>query len=196
MFVQRIAEREIIVVFQAHAAENDDIDFRLHGNPGKQFVVRFAGNREDRQLLGFDKRVEHVDHRDSRTDHLAGNDALRRIHGGTADVDHIVADRRTGVTGTTRSGEDSAQQIFGGGNTHRVSEETHLVARADAARSGEDLKKHLVVLKTDHLRERGSARACNLRKVVVADVVRFDRNDVAGDLNDFMIYLTHFPSFR
>ena len=77
-----------------------------------------------------------------------------------------------------------------------MSEETHLVARADATRSGEDLKKHLVVLKTDRLRERGSARACNLRKVVVADVVRFDRNDVAGDLNDFMIYLTHFPSFR
>ena len=77
-----------------------------------------------------------------------------------------------------------------------MAEEADFVAGADAAGACENLKEHLAVLKADHLRQRGAARAGDFRKVIVSDVVGFHRDDVAGNLNDFVINLTHFPSFR
>ena len=32
-FFQRIAERQIVIIFQTHAAEHNHINFRLQGNP-------------------------------------------------------------------------------------------------------------------------------------------------------------------
>ena len=48
---QRVAEEQVVVVFQPHAAEHDDIDFGLHRDAGEQRVVGFAGDGEDREFL-------------------------------------------------------------------------------------------------------------------------------------------------
>ena len=191
VLVQHILEIEIIVVFESHSAEDDHIDFRLHRDPREELIIRLAGDRENRKFLGFDQRVEQVDHRDTGPDHLPGNDTLCRIHGRSADVNLIGRDRRTGVTRISGSVEDASEQILGGGNLHRMPEKTDLVSRADSAGTCEHLQKHFVVLKTNHLRQRNAAGARYFGKIVVSNVIRFDGNHVTGDLNDFVVNLTH-----
>ena len=191
MLVEGVAEGEVVVVFEAHAAEDDHVDFGLHGDAREQFVVGFAGDGEDRELLGFDERVEDVDHRDAGADHLAGDDALRRVHGGAADLDHVVADLGTAVTRDTGAGEDAAEESVGSGDAHRVSEEADLVAGVDAARAVEDLEEDLVVEEADDLGEGGAAGAGDFGEVVVRDAVGLDGDDVARDLDDFMVNFTH-----
>ena len=79
LLLERVAEEQVVVVLEAHAAEDDDVDLGLQGDAGQQRVVRLARDREDRQLLRLDQRVEHVDHRDAGADHVARDDALGRV---------------------------------------------------------------------------------------------------------------------
>ena len=79
MIVKHVFEVEIVIVLESHSAEDDHVDFRLHRDPGKELVVRLAGDREDRQFLGFNKRVEQVDHRNTGTDHILWKNTLRRV---------------------------------------------------------------------------------------------------------------------
>ena len=111
MVVKHIPEVEVIVVFESHAAEDDDVDFRLHGDSGEEFVVGFARDGEDREFLRFDERVEQVDHRNARADHLPGNDSFRGVDGGAADFDHVGGDFRAHVAGGSGSVEDAAEKI-------------------------------------------------------------------------------------
>ena len=39
---QGVTESKIVVVFQSHAAQDDDIDLGLQGDPGEQLVVRLS----------------------------------------------------------------------------------------------------------------------------------------------------------
>ena len=112
MFIQRIAEEQVVVILHAHTAEDDHIHFRLHGDPCQQFVVGFTGGGEDGQFLGFDQGIEQVDHGDPGTDHFAGDDTLCRIDGGPADLDEFIFDGRTHIAGLSGTGEDPSQQIF------------------------------------------------------------------------------------
>lgn len=159
--------------------------------PGQQFVVRFARDREDRQLLRLDQRVEHVDHRDVGADHVARNHALGRVHRRTADFDQVGDYFRAAVAGRAAAGEHAPEQRVRAGNLHRAAEEADLVAGADAAASREDLQRNLAVRQPDHLRERDAAGAGDLRQFIVGDVVGLDRDHVAGDMDDFVIDFTH-----
>ncbi len=53
--------------------DDHDIGIGLVGNPHQKGVIRLAGNRKNRDFLGFDEAIEHIDHRDICADHLAGN---------------------------------------------------------------------------------------------------------------------------
>ena len=113
LFIERIAEEQVVVVFESHAAEDDDVDFRLHGDAGEQLVIGFAGDREDRDLLGFDEGVEQVDHGNPGTDHVAGNHAFGRIDRGPADIDQVIGDFGAVIARPAAAVEDTAQQIIG-----------------------------------------------------------------------------------
>ena len=42
-FFQRILKIEVVVVFQSHTAEYDDVNLSLHRDTCEQFVVGFTG---------------------------------------------------------------------------------------------------------------------------------------------------------
>ncbi len=95
---QGILEEQIVIILQSHAAKNDQINFSLHGDAGEQLVVRLSADRENRQFLAFYERIEYVDHRNTGSDHVSRDDALRRVYGRTADIDHILGHGRAVVT--------------------------------------------------------------------------------------------------
>ena len=67
---ERAAESQVVVVPQAHAAQDDDVGVRLEADAGEEVVVRLSGDGEDRQLLALHQRIEDVNHRDAGLDHL------------------------------------------------------------------------------------------------------------------------------
>ena len=191
VFIQRIAEEQVVVILHAHTAEDDHIHFRLHGNPSQQFVVGFPGGGEDRQFLGFDQRIEEVDHGDPGTDHLAGDDTLRRVDGRSADLNEFIFDGGTHIAGLAGTGEDPPQQVFGAGDFHGLTEEPHFVARADPAGTGKDLERDFAVGEADHLCEGGASAGGHFRQIVVSHIIGFHRDHVTRDLNDSVIDFTH-----
>ena len=193
VFIERVLHGQVVVVLDPHAAEDDHVDLGLQRNPCQKLVVRFAGDRKDRQLLRFDQGVEHIDHRDVGPDHVPRNHPLRRIHRRPADLDHVGIHRRTTVTRRPAAGENPPQQRLRTRHLHRTTEETHLVAGADPAASREHLQRHLAVGEPDHLRKRDSPRTGHFRKFIVGDVVGLHRDDVAGDMDDLVINFTHLP---
>ena len=137
---ERVAEFHVVIVFQAHAAEDDDVNLRLHGDAGEQLVVRLTGDGEDRELLALHQRVEHVDHRDTRADHLVRQGTFAGIKGRAADRNHVFRQRRTVVSRHARTVKDAPEQVIREGHHHGTSEEAYLVRRADALRTREDLE--------------------------------------------------------
>jgi len=68
-FLKRVLKVQVVIIFQAHAAQNNHIYLSLHGNTCKQLVVRFAAYGKNRELLAHHERIEHVDHRNASTNH-------------------------------------------------------------------------------------------------------------------------------
>ena len=166
-------------MLKTHAAEDDDIDFRLHGDAGQKLIVRFAGDGEDRQFLGFDQRVEDVDHRDARSHHVARDDAPGGVDGGAADVDRFALKSRASVAGLTAAVEDAAQEVVGKRHLHVAAKEAHFVVGGDASCAGEDLQRHKVAGDLDDLGQRGAALTGDFRELVVAYARGGDRNNAA-----------------
>lgn len=87
-------------------------------------VVAFARDQEDRVLLAFNQAVEDIDHRDIGADHPFRHDRF----GG---VDRRAADGGFGFGGEIKAAinelahaiEDTAQDVFGIRDLHRVPEE-------------------------------------------------------------------------
>ncbi len=136
---QGIPEIEVIVVLETHSAEDDEIDFGLHGDSCQHFVVGFPGNGEYGQLLRFNQCIEHIDHRKSGTDHIAGNDAHGGIHRRTTDLDEVLGEFGSIVPRFSGTGEHPTEEIFTIGNPHRISKEPHLVSGGDTPRASEHL---------------------------------------------------------
>ncbi len=174
---QGVAELHVIVIFQAHAAEDDDIDLRLHGDPGQELVVRLAGDGEDRQLLAFHQSIEHVDHRDTGADHLLRKDTPCRVEGRAADGDHVFRKGRAVVPRNARAVKDTAQQVIREGDHHRSAEEAHRVRRADALGAGKDLKGDLVLVQLDYAR----VTVTHQREVGVFNALRADGDHVTDN---------------
>ena len=184
---ERVAEEEVVVVFQTHAAEDDDVDLRLHGDAGEQLVVGLAGDGEDGQLLALDERVEHVDHRDAGADHALGHDALGGVDGGTADGDHIFGQRGAVVARHARAVEHAPEQVVGKRDHHGPPEEAHGVGRADALRAGKDLQGDEVAAELDDAR----VALADEGKVAAAHARGAHGHDVADDGFDLGINLLH-----
>ena len=182
LVLEGVAEEEIVVVFQSHAAEDDDVDLGLHGDAGKKFVVRFAGDGEDRQLLGFDERVEDVDHGNAGTDHVARDDTPGRVDGGAADVIGFALKGRASVAGLSAAVEDAAQEVVAEGDLHVAAKELDLVVGGDAPGAREDLQRDEVVRDLDDLGQRLAPGRSHFRKLIVADAGGLNGDDAAGDL--------------
>ncbi|MPM74736.1 hypothetical protein SDC9_121725 [bioreactor metagenome] len=190
-FIEGIAEKEVVVVLEAHAAKHDHVDFGLKRDARQQRIVGLARHRENRQLLRFDQSVEHVDHRNAGADHFARDDAFGRVDRGAADGDHFVVDRRPAVARHAAAVEDAPEQRLRGRYLHVTAEETDLVAGVDAARPGENLEINFAGIDADHLGQGYAARAGDFGQFVVGDIVGFDGDDRSGDLDDLVVYLKH-----
>ena len=175
--LQGVAELHVIVIFQAHAAEDDDIDLCLHGDSRQELVVRLTGDGEDRQLLALDQGVEHVDHRNTGTNHVLGKNTLRRVERRSADGNHVFCKSRTVVSRNTCAVKNTAEQIFRKRDHHGSAEETDRIRCADALGAGKDLKGDLVLVQLDYAR----VTVTHQRKVGVSDALCADGNDVTDN---------------
>ena len=103
--VKCITEEKIVIILETHATQDDDVNFRLHGDTGKKLVVWFTADGEDRKLLGFNQCIEYIDHRNTSPDHVLWNDSPCRVDRRTADGNHILFQLRSVVpwlTGTVK----------------------------------------------------------------------------------------------
>ncbi|KAF5049257.1 hypothetical protein DSECCO2_441700 [anaerobic digester metagenome] len=148
---KRILEEQVVIKFQTHAAQNDEVDFGLHGNSCKQLVVRLTAYRENRKLLALDQRIEHIDHGNTGSDHVPGNDALGRIDRRTTDIDHVVGQTRSVVTRRTGTVEYTPQEVFGVGNAHRNSQKTHLIPGRYSLGTTENLQGNQIIVEFDNI---------------------------------------------
>ncbi len=189
--LERVAEVEVVVVLEPHAAQHDHIHLGLQCDTGQEWVVRFTGAGKDRQLLRFDQRIEDIDHRDTGTHHVARDNALGRVDRGTADIDQVVGQLGAAVARVGGAGEDTAQQCFGEGHLHGVTQKAHLGICGHAACPGEDLQGDFVVLQPDHLGQRGAVARGDLGQLAVAHAFGANVNDVTGNVVNAMVNLMH-----
>ena len=178
--VERVAEVEVVVVLEAHAAEDDHVRLGLQRDARQQLVVGLAGLGEDRELLRLDERVEDVDHRDVRAHHVARDDALGGVDGRAADVDEVVAEGGALVARVAAAVEDAAEQVVGEGDLHRAAEEADARVGRDAAGAGEDLERDVLAVDLDDLGERRDAAGGDLGELVVGDAGGAEGDDAAG----------------
>ena len=139
---QRVAEKQIVVIFQTHAAQHDDIHLRLHGDAGQELVIRFAGYGENGELLALHQCVEHVDHGDAGADHLVGNGTLGRVYRRAADGDHVLCESGAVVAGHAGAVENASQQMLGERHHHGSAQKADRIRGAHALRAAEHLQRH------------------------------------------------------
>ena len=172
-----------VVEDEAHPTEDDDIRICLEADPGEELVVGLAGNREDRDLLAFDERVEDVDHRHVGADHLVGHDPQRRVDRWRADVDLAVGlERWLPVDRASGAVEYPTENVFRKRGLLGVSEEADLGVCGKALSSGENLEAGNVAFDLDDPRGRGGAIiAFHDGQFAECDVGRPDLDHVSDD---------------
>ena len=173
-FFQRVLKVEIVVVFKPHAAEYDNVNLSLHCDTRKQLVVRFSGAGENRQLLGNHEGVEHVDHRNTGSDHAARHNTLGRVYGRTADLYHIIFERRPLIARLARTVKDASEQVIGKAYLHFPSEEAYFIAGGNAAPACKYLQRNEVSVQFIDLRQRSSETCLYLRKLAVGHIFSLD----------------------
>ena len=184
---QRVPEKEKIVVFEPHAAQNNHVHFRLHRNARQKFVVGLARYRKDGKFLAFHQRIEHVYHRNARTYHLFRDDPARRIDGRPADGDHVFRKRGALVFGNARAREDAAEKMFGIGDHHRLPQKFDGIGSAYALCARKDLQVNEIVVQLDDV----CIAAAYQRQISVAHALGTHGNDIADDRLDFCVDLLH-----
>ncbi len=192
--LQRIAEVEIVVILQSHAAKDDQIDLGLHGDAGKQLVVWLAADTENRELLALDQRVEDVDHRNTGPDHGLRSDTLGRVDRWAADGDHVVGQGRTLVPRFAGTIEDATKQRVRIGDLHGMPEEADFVPRGDTLGSGEHLQADQVMVELDDVGVAVAQLGLHDGKVIVPYSSGVQRDDVADNGFNFRINLLHHPT--
>ena len=143
---QGIPEKQIVIVLQAHAAQDNHIHLRLHGNAGEQLVVWLSGHGEDGQLLTLHQGVEYIDHGDTGADHFIGNGTLGWVHGWAADGDHILGQGGSAIAGHTGAVKNAAQQMIREGYHHRPAQKADRIRGADTLGATEDLECNQVLI--------------------------------------------------
>ena len=148
-----VAEEEVVVVRQAHAAEDNLVDVGAQGHVGHHLVVGLVRVGEERNLLAGDERVVEVDAGDAGRNQLRGLAALVRIDGRTADLALLAVDFGTAVDRMAVGVEETAGELVGDLEGRRLAEENDFCVGRNAFRAGENLEGHEIALGADHLRE-------------------------------------------
>ena len=188
--LQGVPEEEVVVILEAHAAQDDDVNLGLHGDPGQQLVVGLAGHREDGQLLALHQGVEEVDHGDAGADHVLGHNAAGGVHRRAADGDHVLGEGRAVVPGDAGAVKDPPQEVLAEGHHHGSSQKPHGVGGADALGAGEDLEGNLVVIELDDV----GVAVAHQRQVAVAHALGAHGQHVSHNGFNFRIYFLHVSS--
>ena len=189
---EEVLQVQIVIVLKAHAAEDNHVHFGLQGDTGQEFVVRFTGDRENRELLRNHERVEHVDHRDTRTHHRLRDDTLGGVHGRTADSNAFAVHFGAVVAGLAGTVKHAAKQGFAVRNLHRFAKEAHFGVGGNTAGTCEHLQVHHVAVNTDHAGKGCSERTCHLGKFLVCYTFGTERNHGTGDaFNTMVCHIMH-----
>ena len=189
--LQGVPEVEVVVVLQTDAAEDDEIDLGLHGDPCQQRIVGLTGDAEYGQLLGLHEAVEDIDHRDVRPDHILRDDPPRGVDRRTGDLDEVLLQGGAVVPRGSTSVKDAPHQVLGEGYLHGMPEEDDLVAGGHAASAGEDLQRNLVAIELNDLGQTRAVCRLDLGEMPVSDAGCGHRNDVSGNGFDLAIDFLH-----
>ena len=191
VFIECTLESKVVIIFQSHSSQHDNIDFRLQSDAGKQLIVGLSGRGKNRQLLRFDQCIENIDHGNVGPDHIAGNNALGRIHRRSSDGNKFIGNIRTVVPGSAPAVENPAQKSIGTGNHHLPPQETHLILSTDTPAAGKNLQRNFAAVNTDHLSQRCTPDTGDFSEFIVSCRISFDGDNIAGNPDDLMIYFTH-----
>ena len=189
--LKRVPEIKIVIILQAHASENDQINLSLQCDTCKQFIVRLSRDREDRKLLRFNQCVEHVNHRDTGSDHPLGDNTLCRVYGRPCDINHVVIQLWAIVTRPAGTVKHTSHQRIRIAHAQGIAEETHAVAGTYALSAGKDLKRHKVPVQLDDVGIAFSCLCRHFRKVRILDARGTYSDYVADNALNFRINLLH-----
>ena len=178
-------------MFQAHAAQDNHVDFGLQGNACQQRVIGLASGGEDGEFLRFNQRVEDIDHGNPGTHHVSRDNPFGGIDGRPTDLDQIVTQCRALVTRLRTPIEDASEQVFRKGHAHGLTKEPYSGIRGHAACSREYLQGDFVVLEADHLGQRGAKTRGDLGQFPVFDAGRPDIDHASGNVFNLVIDFLH-----
>ena len=175
--LEGVLEEEVVVVGQAHAAEDDLVHVGAEGHIGHHLVVGLVRVREERDLLAGHEGVVQVDAGDAGRDELGRLAALVRVHGRTADLALLALDLGTAVQRMAVGVEEAAGELVGDLEHGRLAEEGDFGVGRDAFGAGEDLQGHDVALDAHDLGE----LAGHDGQFVIGHALRAERNRRLGD---------------
>ncbi len=175
--LEGVPEEQVIVVGEAHAAEDDLVHVGAEGHIGHHLVVGLVRVREERDLLAGHEGIVQVDAGDAGRDELGGLAALVRVHGRTADLALLAFDLGTAVDRMAVGVEETPGKLVGDLEGGRFTEEGDLGVRGNAFGAGEDLEGHELTLDTHDLGEFAGHHG----QFVVGDALRTERDRRLGD---------------
>ena len=176
--LEGMPEEQVIVVREAHSAEDDLVDVGADRHVGHDLVVGLVRIGEERNLLAGDDRIVEVDAGDAGRNQLGRLAALVRIDGRTADLADFAFRFRTAVDRMPVGVEETPGKLFGDLEGRRFAEEGHFRIGRDSFRSGEHLQGDEVALCPDHLGE----FAMDDGQLVVGDAFRPEGHGRLGDV--------------
>jgi len=82
---QHVSEEQVVIIFQSHATENDDVHFSLKGNASQKVVVGLTGDGKDGEFLRLHQGIEHVNHGNACAHDVTRNNAFGGVHRRSSD---------------------------------------------------------------------------------------------------------------
>ena len=140
---------KVVVVGQAHAAEDDLVHVGAQGHVGHHLVVGLVRVGEEGDLLAGNQRVVEVDAGDTGRDQLGRLAALVGVDGRAADLALFALHLRTAVDGLAVGVEETAGERVADLQGRGIAEEGDFRVGGDAFRAGEHLQRGGVALGAD-----------------------------------------------
>ena len=172
-----VAEEEIVVVGQTHAAEDDLIYVGAQGYVGHHLVVRLVRIGEERNLLAGDEGIVEVDAGDAGRNQLGRLAAFVGVDGRAAHLALLAFDLGTAVDRLAVGVEEAAGQLVAHAQGRRRSVKGHLGVGRHAFRAGENLQGDAVALGLHDLGE----LAVHGGQLVVGHILGVQRDRGLGD---------------
>ena len=175
--LEAVAEEEVVVVAQTHAAEDDLVHVGAQGHVGHDLVVRLVRVGEERDLLAGDQGVVEVDAGDAGRDQLGRLAALVGVDGRTADLALLAFDLGTAVDRLAVGVEEASGELVAHAEGRRCALEGDLGVGRNAFRAGEYLEGDAVALGLDDLGQLAADRG----QLVVRYALRVEGYRGLGD---------------